>query len=140
MTAKRIGARDLGIDLSRNTDSQTFKWLVACLLFGARIKQEIAAATYRELEHEGVLTPHRLANANWQHLVNLLGEGGYKRYDESTARELIKLGKDVENRYHGSLAKVWADKPGRAEVSRRLQEFTGIGPTAADIFMRDARV
>ena len=39
----RIHARDLGIDLDGNADDQLFRWLVACLLFGARISQEIAA-------------------------------------------------------------------------------------------------
>lgn len=133
----RIGAKDLGIDLSKPTDGQLFKWLVACLLFGTRISQEIAAAAYQALDDDRVLTPKRLANADWQHLVDLLGRGRYRRYDESKARELIALGHDVEERYGGRLSRLAKDADSTAEIKRRLGEFTGIGPTATRIFLRD---
>lgn len=134
---ERIGASDLDIDLSRGEDSQTFKWLVACDLFGRRISQDIAAATFQELDRAGVVTPHKLANADWQHLVDLLGQGGYKRYDESTASELIKLGQDTLDRYDGSLAKLPAGAETKKAIRERLQAFKGIGPTSADIFLRE---
>lgn len=134
----RIGAADLGIDLSKPTDGRLFKWLVACLLFGTRISQEIAAAVYRALDRDGVLTPKKLAAADWQHLVDLLGIGHYRRYDESKARQLIKLGRDVLDRYDGKLTQLADDAGSRAEIERRLQEFAGIGPTASRIFLRDA--
>nr|WP_300144167.1 hypothetical protein [Propionicimonas sp.] len=138
MTGKdRIGATDLGIDLSGPTDGQLFKWLVACLLFGTRISQEIAAAAFRALDDDGVLTPRKLADADWQHLVDLLGKGHYRRYDESKARELITLGNDVLERYDGKLSRLPKDADSTAEIKRRLGEFTGIGPTATRIFLRD---
>lgn len=133
----RIGAHDLGIDLSKPTDGQLFKWLVACLLFGTRISQEIAAAAYKALDDDHILTPKKLADADWQHVVDLLGEGHYRRYDESKARELIKLGRDVLDRYDGKLSRLAKNAESTAEIKRRLQEFTGIGPTATRIFLRD---
>lgn len=134
---ERIGASDLGIDLAQAQDSEVFKWLVACDLFGRRISQDIAAATFRELDRAGVVTPRKLADGDWQHLVDLLGQGGYKRYDESTASELIKLGQDTLDRYDGSLAKLPAGAGTKKAVRERLQEFKGIGPTSADIFLRE---
>lgn len=138
---RRLGATDLGLDLAQGTDAQVFKWLIACQLFGARISQEIAARTFHVLEADGVLTPAALASADWQHLVDLLGEGGYRRYDESTARELISVGSYVQERYGGRITRVrLADDGGtasKAEITRRLREFKGIGPTAARIFLRD---
>lgn len=136
-TKNRTGAADLGIDLSDRSDAELFRWLVACLLFGARIRQEIAADAFRALDGDGVLTPPKLAAADWQHLVDLLGQGGYRRYDESKARELQQLGRDVEERYDGHLSRLADGASTKKAVKERLQEFTGIGPTAADIFLRE---
>lgn len=135
---KRIGATDLGIDLSGNGDAETFRWLAACLLFATRIKQELAADAFRVLDKKKLLTPRKLAKADQQRLVDLLGESKYRRYDEAKARELIKLGPDVLERYQGKLTRLLDGADTTAEIRRRLQAFTGIGPTGCDIFLRDA--
>lgn len=139
----RIGAADLGLDLSsgkgdRGDDAVLFRWLVACLLFGARINQERAAAAFAELDGDGVLTPQRLADASEKHLVGLLDAGRYTRYDDTKAAELTRLGHDVLERYDGRLSRLPEGATTKKEVSHRLQEFMGIGPVAADIFLRDA--
>jgi hypothetical protein len=136
-TKHRLTASDLHIDLAKGTDAQVFRWLVACLLFGARISQDIAARAYAELDKLGVLTPRRLAEADWQELVDALGRGGYRRYDESTARELIGLGQRVLDEYGGHAARIGNGAGTKQDVSGRVQEFTGIGPTAAGIFVRE---
>ncbi|CCH76313.1 ATPase involved in DNA replication initiation [Nostocoides japonicum T1-X7] len=136
-TKKRLGPTDLDLDLGRGTDAPAFRWLVACLLFGARISQDIAARAYRELDELGVLTPTRLAGADWQTLVDALGRGGYRRYDESTARELIALGRQVLDDYGGHLTRLRRAADSRDELAREVQRFKGIGPTAADIFVRE---
>lgn len=136
-TKNRTGAADLGLDLSGNDDAETFKWLVACLLFATRIKQELAAAAFEALDARKLLTPRKLAKADWQRLVNVLGESNYKRYDESKARELIKLGQDVLDRYGGKITTLPEGAKTKKEIKQRLQEFTGIGQTATDIFLRD---
>jgi endonuclease III len=138
MNAKaRIGPADLGITLGPRSDAAVFRWLVACQLFGARISQVIAARAFRELDRAGVLTPDRLANADWQQLVYLLGAGGYRRYDESTARELIAVGRLAVDKYGGKITRIRRDVDSSKELAERLQEFKGIGPTAADIFLRE---
>jgi hypothetical protein len=136
-TKHRITATDLHIDLTKGTDAQVFRWLVACLLFGARISQDIAARAYAELDQLGVLTPRRLAEADWQSLVDALGRGGYRRYDESTARDLISLGQRVLDEYDGHAARGRDGADTKRAVAGRVQEFTGIGPVAADIFVRE---
>jgi endonuclease III len=133
----RIGAKDLGIDLSGNDDSETFRWLAACLLFATRIKQELAADGFAALNKAKLLTPRKLAKADGRRIVDLLGESGYRRYDETKAGELIKLGQDVLKRYGGSITRLPEGAETAEEIRSRLQEFTGIGPTATDIFLRD---
>ena len=134
----RTDASDLGLDLSRNDDTSLFRWLVACLLFGARINQELAVSAFRELDGDGVLTPHRLAGADVRHLGQLLDQGRYTRYDDSKAAELKELGQAVLDRYDGRLCRLPDGARTTKDVSERLQEFKGIGPVAADIFLRDA--
>jgi hypothetical protein len=41
-----------------------------------------------------------------QELVDALGRGGYRRYDESTARELIDMGRHVLDEYGGHLSRL----------------------------------
>lgn len=134
---KRLGPADLGLDLGRGTDAPAFRWLIACQLFGARISQDIAAQAYRELDKLGVLSPDKLADADWQTLVDALGRGGYRRYDESTARELIEVGKQVQEEYGGHLTRLRRDVDSRKDLAEQIQQFKGIGPTAADIFVRE---
>ena len=132
-----IGPAELKIDLSRGADPQVFKWLVACELFGRRISQDIAARAFTELDDAGLLTPRKLADADWQRLVDLLGAGGDKRYDESTASELLELGQDVLDTYDGKLSRMAEGIDTRKALKDRVQEFKGIGPTAAQIFVRE---
>jgi endonuclease III len=134
----RTDAADLGLDLSSNDDATLFRWLVACLLFGARISQDRAAAAFAELDSAGVLTPAELAEATERRLVELLDAGRYTRYDDSKAAELTQLAHDVLERYDGQLSRLPEGATTEEEVSQRLQEFKGIGPVAADIFLRDA--
>jgi hypothetical protein len=137
VTKERIGAKDLGINLGKGSDREVFKWLIACQLFGARISQDIAARTFTELDKAGLTTPRKLADADWQRVVDLLGAGGYRRYDESTARELISIGKYVIERYGGSMRKLHGVATSKADLERKLQEFKGVGPTATRIFLRE---
>ena len=134
----RTDAADLGLDLSSDDDAGLFRWLVACLLFGARISQDRAAAAFAELDGAGVLTPTGLADAPEHRLVELLDAGRYTRYDDSKAAELTQLAHDVLERYDGRLSRLPEGARTAKEVSERLQEFKGIGPVAADIFLRDA--
>jgi hypothetical protein len=109
---------------------------------GRRISASIPAGA--PTAKAGLLSPKKLAEAEWQQLVDLLGAGAYKRYDESTARELIQLGNDAMQNYHGRLSRITDGDDGKsaakAEIKSRVQEFKGIGPTAADIFVRELQL
>jgi endonuclease III len=135
----RIGPSELGIDSAGGSDTEVFKWLIACQLFGERISQDIAAKTFVELDHAGYTEPTKLAHAEWQAVVDALGRGGYRRYDESTARELISIGKHLLDAYGGSMTQLREQAGGSAAVKDKVQEFKGIGPRAAEIFLREMR-
>jgi hypothetical protein len=84
--------------------------------------------------------PRRMAEATWQQRVDALGRGGYRRYDERTATQLGEGADLARARYGGDLRRL-RDRAGgdTAAIRRSLQEFPGIGPTGADIFLREVQ-
>ncbi|ANF24941.1 hypothetical protein [Stutzerimonas stutzeri] len=137
--ASEISAKELGIDISQG-EGELFKWFIASFLFGKRIQQDIAADAYRVIvEKHKRDTPRKLGNCSWQELVDMLGEGHYVRYDESTAERLLKLSDKLNNEYSGKLGNIREQSKDRKELEKRLGEFEGIGPKTVEIFMREAQ-
>ena len=134
-----FSAADLGIQVRADDERSLFKWLLASFLFGKRIGQKVAAATWRVLvEVHGLDTPHKLCRCSHGQLVRMLGEGGYTRYDESTADRLSMLCGVLMEQYHGRVLGILEAAADRADFERRLLRFKGIGPVTLDIFMREA--
>ena len=125
-------SEELGIDLSQ--PSGRFKWFLASILFGARIGERIAANTYLQFVEAGVDAPDRIIEAGWDRLVEILDAGGYVRYDFSTASKLLDIMSKLKQRY-GDLEGLYQEK----DLEKRIQEFKGIGPTTAQIFLRELR-
>jgi len=133
----RVDAEDLGIDLKAQKEPALFKWLVACLLFGKPVQQEVARQAFFELEQAHLTDARAIRRAGWNRLVEVLDRGHYVRYDESTATRLLEATSTLKERYGGSVRNVVRQSRDRQELSRRLQEFNGIGPKASQIFIRD---
>ena len=129
-------SEDLGIDLSE--PAGRFKWFLASILFGARISERIAVNTYRQFEMAGVDTPEAIIEAGWDRLVEILDSGGYVRYDFSTASKLLDIMNSLKGKY-GSLEDLYHQASDTKDLERRLQEFKGIGPMTAQIFLRELR-
>jgi hypothetical protein len=137
--AKRaIYSADLGIDVRSGKEEDLFKWFLACLLFGKPIQQEVARRTYGEFVKEGLLTSEAILRAGWNKLVEVLDRGHYVRYDFSTATKLLEVCKSLKEDY-GSLTSLIDEAKSRADLSRRLQVFKGVGPVTVGIFLRDIK-
>lgn len=137
--ASEISAKELGIEIEKG-EGELFKWFIASFLFGKRIQQDIAAEAYRVIvDKHRRDTPRKLCNCSWQELVNMLGEGRYVRYDESTAERLLKLCNKLNSEYGGKLGNLREQSKDRKDLEKRLAEFEGIGPKTVEIFMREAR-
>jgi len=135
----QVTARDLGLNVASGDEKELFKWFIASFLFGKRIQQDIAVDTYRVIvEKHDRDTPRKLCNCSWQELVDMLGEGNYTRYDESTADRLLELCKKLNDEYGGEVSQIHQASENRKELEQRLGEFKGIGPKTVEIFMREA--
>lgn len=131
---------ELGIDLSNGQSQEIFKWFLASKLYGARISSKIAAKTYLEFQRRGVLTPGKILKTGWDGLVRILDEGGYVRYDFSTATRLLEIMKKLETAYDGDLNKLHQTAKDSQDLEARLKALgPGIGTVTANIFLRELR-
>lgn len=128
----------LGIDLESEKESEIFKWFLASFLFGKRIGETIAAKTYRLFASKNITTPDKILVTGWNGLVAVLDEGGYVRYDFSTASRLLEL-MECLKRCYGTLTNLYEQAKDSEDLEAKLQEFKGIGPTTVNIFLRELR-
>ncbi|WP_432163334.1 endonuclease [Streptomyces tendae] len=133
-------AEEAGIRL-KDTPQPLYRLLVLAHLLSARISASIAVATARALSEAELRDARRMAGATWQQRVDALGRGGYRRYDERTATQLGEAAELLTERWGGDLRRLRDEADGDvSELRRLLQEFPGVGPTGADIFLREAQL
>ena len=118
---------------------ELFKWFVAALLFGARIRESAAVGTYRELEKRGLLTPRALRDADLWEMIDVMATGGYSRYDGITTRKLQSAAAKLLEEYAGDLNRLHEEAVDADDLLLRLKEFWGVGDTTAGIFLRELR-
>lgn len=132
-------AKDAGVTL-RDKPAPLWQLLVVAQLLSTRIRSDAALATARELWAAGWTTPDALLESTWRRRVTVLGRGGYKRYDESTATRLAENATALNERWKGDLRKLRDAANGDVDaIGEKLQEFTGIGPAGAAIFLREVQ-
>jgi endonuclease III len=135
----RTFADEAGITLA-DRPAPLYQLLVLATLLSARISAGVAVAAARELFRAGYRTPGAMLAASWQDRVDALGRGHYRRYDERTATMLGDGARLCRERWRGDLRRLHAEAPGDVTGLRaRLTGFPGIGPTGADIFLREVQ-
>lgn len=131
-------AEEAGIRLA-DKPSPLYELLVLSTLLSARISSRIAVNAARELFAAGLRTPRRMKAATWQQRVNALGRGSYRRYDERTATMLGDGADLLIERYRADLRSLHTEEATQRHLAGALQEFPGIGPTGATIFLREVQ-
>lgn len=129
-------AADFGLDVLSG-DADMFRWFLLAYLFGKPIQAGVAARTWQVFVDHRLDTPWAIVGASHRSLVQLLDEGKYTRYDETTARGLHTCMQRLIDDYEGSLMLMYARSETEDEFSKRLQELHGVGPKTAEIFMRE---
>lgn len=135
----RTYAEDCGIQLA-DRPAPLYQLLVLATLLSTRIRAGVAVAAARELFAVGCRTPQTMEAASWQDRVDALGRGHYRRYDERTSTMLGTGARLCLERWRGDLRRLHREADGDLVAMRRLlTEFPGIGPTGADIFLREVQ-
>ena len=130
---------DLGIDVGSGRSDEIFKWFLASILFGTRIRQDVAQETYRQFDKSRVLTPDEILNTGWDGLVAILDAGGYVRYNFKTATKLLDIAEMLTTRYGGDLNRFHREAKDASDLEVKLNEFKGVGPVTVNIFLRELR-
>lgn len=131
-----IEAPELGIDLAAKTEQSLFQWLLASLLFGRPIQQELGRRAHEELTSSGINSLDKLLATSWDELVQILDRAHYVRFDNSTATKLQDVAHEIKTHY-GSVTGLVEQSRDANDLKRRLEVFKGIGPVTAEIFLRD---
>jgi hypothetical protein len=135
----RTFAEEAGIALA-DEPSPLFRLLVLAQLLSARISTGIAIAAAHEVSAAGWTTAQRMRDAPRPRVVAGLGRAGYRRYDERTATQLREMGALVLDRYGGDLRRLASEaKADVGRAARLVQEVKGIGPTGAEVFLREVQ-
>jgi endonuclease III len=135
----RTFADEAGIRLA-DQPAALFQLLVLALLLSTRIGAGIAVAAASALQSAGWTTPQRMREAPRSAVIAALGRSGYRRYDERTATRLREMAGVVLEKYGGDLRRLAARADQDADRARALvQEFNGIGPTGAAVFLREVQ-
>jgi endonuclease III len=129
-------ASDYGLDVMAG-DGPLFQWFLLVYLFGKPIQASVAAQTWKLLIERKLDTPWEILHTRHRRLVNLLDEGKYKRYDETTARGLHICMEQLIRDYEGSLMMMIDNALNEDELAKRLQALHGVGPKTSEIFMRE---
>jgi hypothetical protein len=130
----------LMIDVSRDKPAVLFRWLIASLLFSARIAADQAESAAGALFAQGWRTPQKMAKITWARRVKVLNRAGYARYDESTSRYIADSTAMLLDRYGGDLRRL-REEAGHDPARERMlvKQFKGIGDVGADIFFREVQ-
>jgi hypothetical protein len=137
--AGRTYAAEAGITL-RDTPMPLFQLMVLCMLASKPIDASIAMHAARELFRAGLRTPRAVLSANRQTMIDAFARAHYVRYDESSASRLTELANRVNDDYRNdlrTLARV--SKPDVRTAKQLIKQFTGIGDTGSDIFLREVQ-
>lgn len=132
-------SEELGIKLKSKKESEFFKWFLASILFGARISETIAKNTYKAFVRHKILTPRDIRKASWHEMIDIMGEGGYVRYDGKTTNTLWGIAKRFLEDYDGKVSNLYKVSKDTKDLEEKLEEFKGIGPITVNIFLRELR-
>jgi hypothetical protein len=135
----RTFAEEAGITV-KDAPSPLYRLLVLSVLLSAPMASRTGVAACRSLSQAGLRTAARMRESPWHQRVQLLGEAGYRRFDERTATILGDGAELLTTRWGGDLRRMRDEAAGDVDELRRLlQEVPGIGRVGSAIFCREVQ-
>lgn len=129
-------ATDFGLDVF-DGDDDLFRWFLLTYLLGKPIQSTVAVKTWKLFIEEKRDLPWAITQMSDRELVSLLHRGGYTRYQHVMTHALKTCMDQLVLMYDGSLTLMIEQSLDEDELSKRLQQFYGVGPKTAEIFMRE---
>jgi hypothetical protein len=140
LESTELYSEELDIDLAQGGEDACFRWFLASLLFGARISETTAKATYWSFLRHDLTRPEAILKAGWVFLVHpVMLEGGYVRYDGRKSRQVLRDCETLIADYGGRLSRLHDAASDPRDLEQRLLAFYGVGPVTMNIFLRELR-
>lgn len=114
--------------------------VIDSMLKSTRISHNLAQKASKAVFKAGYYDINTLSNTSWDDRVQVLSEGGYNRYRETTATKLGDLAALVNDKYDGDLNNLLSKaekKP--SQIRQLIHEIKGFGDVATDLFCDDAQ-
>lgn len=127
---------DFGLDILSG-DDDLFRWFLLTYLLGKPIQSTVAVRTWQLFIDRKFDHPWAILQLSDRQLASLLHSGGYTRYQHVMTRALKACMDQLVRKYDGSLSLMIEQSLDQDELAKRLQEFYGVGPKTAEIFMRE---
>jgi hypothetical protein len=130
----------LGINLKSGKNEEIVKWFLASILYAKPIRESSATKTYFCFLKHGVTNAEKILATGWHGLVDILDEGGYTRYDFSTADKFLEVFGNLQKQYKGNLNLLHEKAKDSRDLEEKIKELgKGIGETTISIFLREMR-
>lgn len=129
-------AVDFDLDVM-DGDDDLFRWFLLTYLLGKPIQSSVAVKTWKLFIDRKVDVPWAILALSDGQLTSILHRGGYTRYQHVMTHALKTAMKQLVDMYEGSLTLMIEESIDEDELSKRLQTLFGVGPKAAEIFMRE---
>ena len=127
-------AKDLGLDVT--TDDGLYGWFLASLLFGRPVQESVAIQAWKVLREDGFTSPESFIGASSTRIDTDLWNANYRHLVGVMTAELPRVMEDTITAY-GSLRALITTAESRSQLETRLEDFTGVGPKTAAIFLRE---
>jgi endonuclease III len=132
-------AHQAGIRLA-DRPGPLYQLLVLVKLLSTRISANVAVAGARELFAAGLTSPKAMRDASAHDRWHTLARANYVRYAGRAEAQLAEGAEQVLDRWGGDLRRMHQDADGDvARLRASLTAFPGIGPTGADIYLREVQ-
>jgi endonuclease III len=132
-------AHQAGIRLA-DRPGPLYQLLVLVKLLSTRISADVAVAAARELFEAGLTSPRAMVDSDEHTRWHALARGHYIRYGGPAVAQLAAGAQLLLDRWGGDLRRMHGAAYGDQEALRAsLIEFPGIGPTGADIYLREVQ-
>ena len=130
-------AEELGIDVAKGTPAPLWQLLAAALVFSTGLNHETTLRGARAVNE--VRSPEAVAEAGFDGMREAL-HGARMQRTQQVARQLVDAADHAVGAYGGDLRRLREAAGGDAgQMSELLQEFKGIGPNGAEIFLREVQ-
>jgi hypothetical protein len=133
-------SEQLGINLKSGKNEEIVKWFLASILYAKPIRESSATKTYFCFLKHGATNAKKILDTGWNGLVDILDEGGYTRYDFSTASKLLLIFGNLQKQYKGNLNLLHKKAKDSKDLEEKIKALgKGIGDTTVSIFLREMR-